>query len=74
MWEIIDAKFSQNANIRKKLLETGGIYLIEGSTDSFWGAGKRLYSKELVEGIWNGQNKLGEILLDQRTDLRRRGY
>ena len=74
MREILDAKFSQNADIRGKLMETYGLYLIEGSTDGYWGAGKRLYSKELLEGRWNGQNRLGEMLVELRTDLRRRGY
>ena len=74
MREILDAKFTQNVDIRKKLLETTGLYLIEGSTDGYWGAGKRLYSADLMEGRWNGQNKLGEMLVDLRTDLRRRGY
>ena len=74
MREILDAKFSQNVNIRKKLMDTWGLCLIEGSTDRYWGAGKRLYSKELMEGRWNGQNKLGLMLVELRTDMRRRGY
>ena len=74
MREILDAKFSQNADIRKKLMDTWGLYLIEGSTDGYWGAGKRLYTKDLMEGRWYGQNKLGEFLVELRTDLRRRGY
>ena len=74
MREILDAKFSQNADIRKKLTDTGSIYLIEGSTDGYWGSGKKLYSKELMEGHWNGQNKLGEMLVELRADLKRRGY
>ena len=74
MKEILDAKFSQNPMIRKKLMDTWGLYLIEGSTDGYWGAGKRLYSKDLMEGSWYGQNKLGEFLVDLQMDLRRRGY
>ena len=50
MHSILDAKFSQNRDIRSKLMSTWGLYLIEGSTDSYWGAGKRLYSKELTQG------------------------
>ena len=74
MREILDAKFSQNVNIRKKLMNTWGLHLIEGSTDRYWGSGKRLYSKDLMEGRWSGLNKLGEMLVELRTDLRRRGY
>ena len=73
MWEILDAKFSQNKEIRMRLTSTHGLYLIEGSRDGYWGAGKRLYSKDLVDGNWNGLNQLGEMLVELRTDLRRRG-
>ena len=74
MKEILDAKFSQNQELRKKLMATWGLYLIEGSTDAYWGAGTRLYSKELLNGNWNGLNKLGEMLVELRNDMRRRGY
>ena len=74
MRSILGAKFSQNGDIRIKLMSTWGLYLIEGSKDNYWGAGKRLYSKDLIQGDWNGQNKLGEMLVELRNDLRRRGY
>ena len=57
--EILDAKFSPNVTIWKKLMNTWGLYLIEGSTDGYWGASNRLYSKGLMEGRWCGQNKFG---------------
>ena len=72
--EIINAKFSQNKDIRKKLMSTWGLYLIEGSTNGYWGAGKRLYSKDLMEGNWYGENKLGVMLVELRTDMRRPGH
>ena len=74
MREVLDAKFSQNKEVRSRLMSTWGLYLIEGSSDRYWGAGKRLYSKDLMDGNWNGQNKLGEMLVELRNDLRRRGY
>ena len=74
MREIIDAKFTQNKEIRMRLMSTWGLYLIEGSRDGYWGAGKKLYSKDLIDGKWNGLNKLGEMLVDLRDDLRRRGF
>ena len=74
MREILDAKFTQNKDIRDMLISTGSVYLIEGSTDSYWGAGRKLHSKALLEGHWNGLNRLGEMLVELRVDLRRRRY
>ena len=48
--------------------------MIEGSRDGYWGAVKKLYSKDLMDGNWNELNKLGEMLVELRNDLRRRGF
>ena len=74
MREILDAKFTQNKDINDMLISTGSVYLIEGSTDSYWGAGRKLHSKALLEVHWNGLNRLGEMLVELRVDLRRRRY
>lgn len=60
MYEICFAKFSQNNELKKKLLETGDEYLEEGNTwgDTIWGT---------VNGA--GQNNLGKVLMRVREDI-----
>lgn len=60
-------KFKQNPDLQKKLVDTGGETLIENTkiasySDDFWGNG------------WsgNGQNWLGRILMDIRTELQKK--
>lgn len=54
------AKFQQNPELKKKLIDTGDVDLIEGNTwgDTFWGQ---------VDG--KGQNKLGKLLMKIRDEL-----
>lgn len=61
MYEIVYAKFSQNEDIKEKLLATNEEYIEEGNTwgDKIWGT---------VNGI--GENKLGKILMRVREELR----
>lgn len=61
MYEICKNKFSQNEDLKIKLLETGDQYLEEGNTwgDKEWGTYK---------GV--GKNKLGKILMRVRDELR----
>lgn len=61
MHDIVSAKFSQNDDIRQKLLNTGDCKLEEGNTwgDKTWGT---------VNG--EGKNWLGEILMAVRDELR----
>ena len=61
MYEICKAKFSQNAELKKKLLETGNKHLEEGNSwgDKIWGT---------VNGV--GENRLGKILMKIREELR----
>lgn len=61
MYEICKAKFSQNIELKKKLLATGDKHLEEGNTwgDKIWGT---------VNGI--GENRLGKILMKIREELR----
>lgn len=60
MYEVVFEKFSQNAEIRERLITTGEAELIEGNTwnDRYWG---------VCNGI--GQNKLGKILMRVRGEL-----
>ena len=60
MRKAVEAKFSQNEDLKEKLLETGNRNLVEASpTDTFWGIGK---SKK-------GQNMLGKLLMELRGKL-----
>ena len=57
MRQVLKAKFSQNLELMKQLLETKGFSLVEDSkTDSFWGVGKK----------GNGKNMLGQLLMELR--------
>lgn len=61
MYEGLRAKFTQNEDIRQKLLETGDRKLIEHTDrDKYWGDG----------GNGEGLNKLGILLMKLRTELK----
>ena len=64
MYEVCYAKFSQNPELKEKLLLTGDEELIEGNTwhDTYWGVCNR-----------RGKNKLGKILMRIREELRNDG-
>ena len=62
MEEIVRAKFTQNQELKQKLLSTGEKRLVEGNTwgDTFWGV-------DLRSG--RGENYLGVILMRVRDEL-----
>ena len=61
MEEIVRAKLEQHPYIRKKLLETDCMVMVEDSPkDSFWGRGPD----------WEGENNLGNIWMKLRQELR----
>lgn len=64
MYEIVLAKFSQNPDLKAKLLATQDAYLEEGNTwgDREWGT---------INGV--GKNKLGKILMTVREILKTEG-
>ena len=61
MYDVCHAKFSQNAELRKQLLKTGDVELIEGNAwgDRVWG---------VCGGV--GENRLGRILMRIRDEMR----
>jgi ribA/ribD-fused uncharacterized protein len=64
MREAVLAKFMQHDNLRAILLGTGDARLVEHTeNDSYWGDG----------GDGSGRNRLGEILMSVRDELRRGG-
>ncbi len=61
MREAVLAKFTQHAELRKLLLDTGDAKLVEHTeNDSYWGDG----------GDGSGRNMLGQILMSVRQELR----
>jgi ribA/ribD-fused uncharacterized protein len=62
MLEAVRAKFSQHKDLNSILLGTGDARLVEHTAnDSYWGDG----------GDGSGQNRLGQILMSVRAELRR---
>ncbi len=60
MEEIVRLKFSQNPELVRRLIETGNLKLINGAKkDTFWGVDLN---------TWEGENRLGTILMKVRTE------
>lgn len=61
MHEAVRAKFTQHGELREYLLGTGDARLVEHTeSDAYWGDG----------GDGSGRNRLGEILMQVRSELR----
>lgn len=68
MYEVCKAKFSQNEDLKRRLLATGNEYLEEGTTgwhDNIWGNCNCEKCKDVP-----GENRLGKILMRVREELR----
>lgn len=69
MWYVVFQKFDQNTDLAKMLVETSGMFLIEGNTwnDRYWGAClKKVPVKDKEIEVWYGDNRLGQILMQVR--------
>jgi ribA/ribD-fused uncharacterized protein len=63
-------KFSQNSNLKTKLLSTGDNQLVESSPfDKIWGIGLNKY-QALKQSNWPGLNLLGKVLIKVRKTLK----
>ena len=61
MHEAVLAKFTQHADLRETLLGTGDAVIVEHTAnDAYWGDG----------GDGSGRNRLGQILMQVREELR----
>ena len=71
-YEVQLAKFTQNEDLKKKLLETGDAYLVEcAGSDKIWACGIKLYDDDRKNASnWTGQNILGFTLMKVREHLR----
>lgn len=66
------AKFSQNEELKKRLLETGDAWLVEcARSDKVWACGRKLSDdRRLNTDSWNGMNILGFALMEVRERLK----
>lgn len=64
MYDICMSKFRDNADLKEKLLATGDAQLVEGNTwgDRIWG-----------QVDWQGENRMGIVLMEVRRVLREGG-
>lgn len=66
------AKFSQNPDLYEFMVSTGDLEIVEASPyDKIWGIGLGENDpKALDKSQWQGQNLLGEVLMEVRDMLR----
>lgn len=71
VYEGLMAKFSQNPDLRKKLLDTGSAVLAECAVkDRIWGIGLSMQDPRRMDCVqWQGQNLLGYTLMMVRSSL-----
>lgn len=74
MRSIAYSKFSQNKDIRMKLLATMDVPLYECTKNRWWGCGFHLDDPEWKDRAPPGLNKMGEILMDVRSALRKKEF
>jgi len=72
MKQIVRAKFTQNLELRKKLVDSGDKILANADArDKFWGVGTSATTAIAKDpSKWKGENRLGKMLMDLRTELR----
>lgn len=66
------AKFQQNPDLLEKLMDTGNMILAEcAPRDKIWGIGLAVDDARIQDPRkWKGQNLLGTVLMEVRSDLR----
>lgn len=69
---ITKQKFTENSNLKKKLLETNNMRLEEATFDKFWGTGIPVFASEFKQGNYQGKNLMGKILEEIRNECRPR--
>lgn len=68
---ILRAKFTQNKNHREHLMNSGTRKLAEASArDRYYGIGLPITHEDILdENAWNGENRLGKLLMNLRTTM-----
>ena len=61
LWDLMDAKYSQNPTLLDKLIDTAPYKLVEASVDSHWGGGAPIESDVYDQGIIPGSNVFGDM-------------
>ena len=69
MEDLVNIK-AQVPEIRTKLMQTGNKELVECTSDNFWACGGSFRSKKVQTGEATGKNKLGQIWITTRQNLR----
>ena len=64
------AKFTQNTELREKLLATEGLLVEASPQDAIWGIGMDEFDKNVLDTSRWGKNWLGETLTKVREELK----
>jgi ribA/ribD-fused uncharacterized protein len=72
MKTVLRAKFTQNLELRKKLLDSGDKVIANAdSRDKYWGIGTSVNTTMAKDPAkWKGENKLGKMLEELRTTIK----
>lgn len=72
MYNACFAKFSQNMDLKKKILDTNDKILVEASPyDKIWGVGLKEDDPKILDpNNWKGLNLLGKVLMNVRKNLK----
>ena len=70
MTNLIRAKFTQNPALANTLRATGQNKIAESGKHRFFAVGLPITHKDILnQNVWNGESKLGEILMTVRNEL-----
>ena len=71
MRELVSIKFTDNADLKKELLDSNDLKFAEAGLDPFYGIGLAISSNDIFDPAkWKGQNHLGMILENVRASLK----
>lgn len=69
MKRIVDQKFDQNPDLAELLANTGDLPLNEATHNEYYGIGAAIHSREVRDKSYRGNNKLGLLLMEKRTQM-----
>ena len=71
MKELVSIKFTDNADLKKELLDSNDLKLADAGLDLFYGIGLTMSSSDIFDPAqWKRQNNLGTILESVRASMR----